>query len=85
MGGESNDNQQPNQDLIDILVPGETFQPTQDDVVYLENVNDPTSVVVPITRDIFDRMWDSELRTKKSLKIGWLNVSFKIIMTLNLY
>lgn len=61
---------------------GKSFQSTQDsdndDIEYLKNFNEPTSVVVPVTPGIWDRMYSDELKTKKSLKIGWLDVSIKV-------
>ena len=51
-------------------IPGENI--TQDE--YLKNVDEPASVFVPVTPEIWARMWSSEMKTKKSLKIGWLEV-----------
>ena len=56
-------------------VPGGNFV-QQDDGEYLENVvDDPVEVKVPVTPEIWDRMWCPGLKTKKNLKIGWLDVS----------
>ena len=50
---------------------------------YLKNVYEPASVFVPVTPEIWARMWSSEMKTKKSLKIGWLDVRIKIVIRLN--
>jgi len=78
VGEDGNDNQHVDPDWSNLEeVLGKSFQSTQDsdndDIEYLKNFNEPTSVVVPVTPGIWDRMYSDELKTKKSLKIGWLD------------
>ena len=59
-------------------VPGENF--TQDiNNEYHKNVDESGKVEVDVTPEIWGRMWSSELKTKKALKSGWLDVSIKVI------
>ena len=65
-------------------VPGENFT-QQDDGELLENVDDPEEVKVPVTPQIWDRMWCPGLKTKKNLKNGWLDVSVEIFVNFEVF